>query len=238
MWTALLDVLYPPYCAACDASLQDGDPAPLCATCAEASLEPVPQHACSTCGEVRLGALLHRVCARCFASPPRFSCARAAYLYGGALRDAITKMKFGGREDLCGPLAACLAREALTHVDALGDFAVVAPVPLHPERLAERGFDQATPLARAVARALHRRFARPLRRVRATVPQSRLDAEARVANLRNAFVVVERVRGIGVLLVDDVLTTGATADACAAVLLDAGAARVVVLTLARASTVD
>lgn len=147
-------------------------------------------------------------------------------------------MKFGGREDLCGPLASCLAENLSAHAAALGQPVVVVPVPLHPSRLAQRGFDQATPFARAVARVLGVPFRRALRRVRATPPQSRLSAAARRANVHDAFASVARVPPGAVVLVDDVLTTGATASACAACLLAAGAERVVVVTLARATSLD
>jgi ComF family protein len=154
--------------------------------------------------------------------------ATAAWLHGGALAEAIHRLKYEGRVELARPLGVLFEGCARPRCD------VLAPIPLHPRRLRERGFDQ----SRLLARAAGRRFGLPvealLRRVRETGQQVGRDRAARERNVRGAFVATPRSRGLRVCLVDDVLTTGATAAAAAHALLQAGAARVEVRTLARA----
>jgi len=172
-----------------------------------------------------------------------FDLARSYGLYAGNLRKALLHLKFHGREYLGHRLGALLVRvwEALPEPDS----ALVAPVPLHPSRRRERGFNQAELLARGLVRGLRkagrlhglRLLAGSLRRIRATVPQVGLSVSARRANVSGVFSVArpEEVRNRTVLLVDDVMTTGATLSACAAALKRAGAARVLALSLARAT---
>jgi ComF family protein len=164
--------------------------------------------------------------------PPAFSCARAAGEYEGALRDIVHALKYDGRRSLAAPLAA-LMRESgsdlLLHAD------LVVPVPLHPWRRLRRGFNQADDLAGR----LEMPVCRALWRERATRPQTGLRPAERRRNVRHAFRVSPLVRrsrlhGARVVLVDDVRTTGATLDACARALRDAGAHEVVALTAAQA----
>jgi ComF family protein len=174
-------------------------------------------------------------CAATLVRAPPDPTTLASFLYGGALAQAITRFKYERRPELVRPLAAVLIRAvaplALDPPDA------VVPVPLHPSRLAERGFNQAALLARPVARVLGAE-ALPcaLRRVRETPPQALLDRDARLANLVEAFAVhlPRSVRGKRVLLVDDVRTTGATLRACSDVLLAAGSREVLRAVVARA----
>lgn len=229
----LLDLLFPPRCPACDALTAELG---LCHRCA-LSLYPLGA-ACPVCA---LPARAPVVCARCRLWPPPWQTVRAPWRYGGELAAAIRRFKWGargraGRPELARPLAQLL-------VPALGGVEpdVVVPVPLHPSRLAERGFAQALVLA-SHARALARLQA-PLAhdllvRERATAEQAGLARAARIANVAGAFAVTEagRVRGRHILLVDDVVTTGATAAACARVLRRAGARAVTVAALARAES--
>jgi ComF family protein len=176
------------------------------------------------------------LCGGCLRRPPPYALARAPFLYGGALRDAIHRYKYDRQWTLARPLGRLLC-DVLPDLDPRS-FDLVIPVPLHPRRLAERGFDQAVPLARAVARCHRIRLSpRALLRTRPTAPQALLDGGARRRNVHDAFLVARprEINGLRVLLVDDVLTTGATASACARALLRAGAASVGVLTLARAA---
>jgi ComF family protein len=233
MLAALLDLLFPPACAACDSRLRASAPGAFCAPCAE-SLEPLLPPYCTRCGEPFGGEGPSHPCLRCLRKPPAFDLARAPFVYGGALREAIHRYKYGGAWDLGRHLAPLVAPGA-PDLDPRG-FDLVVPVPLHPRRLAERGFDQAVPLARAVARESDLPLRpRALRRLRATAPQAGLVGEARRANVRGAFAVARpsEVAGRRVLLLDDVVTTGATARACARALREAGARAVGVLSLAR-----
>jgi len=156
----------------------------------------------------------------------------APFVYGGALAKAIGSFKYDPRVDRARPLShlllgalAPLRRDPPTHV---------VPVPLHPSRAALRGFNQSALLAAPVARSLKARFApTALARTRDTAPQASLGRDTRLRNLDHAFVARAPLRGARVLLVDDVRTTGATLDACAAVLRDAGADDVRSLVLAR-----
>lgn len=161
--------------------------------------------------------------------------ASAAFEYGGAVASAIMRFKYGGRSDLAPRLGARLADLAAAD-EALRRSEIVVPVPLHPRRVVERGFDQAALLAKPVAR----RLAIPwgvgvLERARATPKQATLDRAARLANVQDAFVLArgDAVLGRRVLLVDDVRTTGATLEACTKVLHEGGAQVVSALVIAR-----
>ncbi|MDI6773311.1 MAG: ComF family protein [bacterium] len=172
-------------------------------------------------------------CSACNLSPPPFDAARSLAVYEGRLRRAISGLKFRGRKAAAGVLGGLLA--AMTPLEITRGVGVVVPVPLHPSRLRARGFNQSELLARPVALMLGVPCAaRALRRVHQDRPQVELRACARVGNVRNAFAPGEGTVAGTVLLVDDVFSTGSTAAACALALQDAGADRVVVLTLARA----
>lgn len=159
----------------------------------------------------------------------------AVFEYGGAMATAIGRLKYGDRADL----GTRLGRTMLPAAERLlGRVDVVVPVPLHPRRLAERGYNQAALLSRPVTRALGARSApRALVRQRDTPRQALLGRAERLVNVRQAFAVSDRasIQGARVLLVDDVRTTGATLDACAMALEAAGARDVLELVLARRS---
>ena len=160
----------------------------------------------------------------------------AAFLYGGAVAHAVSRMKYDRRPDLARPLGDLLARALERTAGLAGDF-VVVPVPLHPLRLAERGFNPAGLIANRVARYFGRPFSPlALRRTRPTEAQAKLNREGRLANVRSAFVVRRggAVAGRRILLIDDVRTTGSTLDACADALRDAGALAVTTAVIARA----
>ena len=159
---------------------------------------------------------------------------RSAGVYDGSLRRIVHAFKYDGRRVLAPRLAA-LMREA--GADLLAGADAVIPVPLHPWRALRRGFNQADDLARALGPPVWR----VLRRTRHGPPQAALPAARRHANVRAAFALrldkpwsARRLRNRSVVLVDDVMTTGATLEACARVLTAAGVRRVIALTAARA----
>jgi ComF family protein len=216
----LLDLVFPPRCAACGEPSEAG---PFCRVCAEA-VDPVPP-GCSRCGLPGPDA----ACGACLARPPAFDAVRAGGLFGGPLADAIHALKYRDRPALARPLGAWLAARV-----PLPPGAAVVSVPLGRRRRRERGYDQAALLAGALSRAAGAlRLRAALERVRETAPQVGRDREARARNVRGAFA-ARGVEGRDLVLVDDVVTTGATADACARALRAAGARSVTVVSLARA----
>jgi ComF family protein len=244
---AALDLLYPPRCAACDLRLSDED-AIFCELCARL-IEPIIS-ACPRCA-LPWPQPLERPppCINCLVRPPRVEAAFAPYEFGGAIADAVRRLKWGSLPEVARPLGRLLADGLARAGPSFSDVDVVVPVPLHPKRLRSREFNQATLLAQVMAATLAARERSPwplrvdplaLVRLRDTPPQTQLSRKQRRQNVLDAFAVPQwardRVREKRVLLVDDVLTTGATADACAAALYKAGAKAVLVLTLGRAMT--
>jgi ComF family protein len=193
---------------------------------------------CAACDEpVGLGAAFCAACASTVErAPDDDPHALAAFLYGGAVADTVTRLKYGARPDLARPLGDLLWRALAPRAPSLRS-ALVVPVPLHPARLAGRGFNQSALLARRLAHHLGAELAPlALARRRDTPQQAALDREGRLANVRDAFAVRQprRVCGRTVLLVDDVRTTGATLAACAGALQAAGTAGIATAVVARA----
>jgi ComF family protein len=232
---AALDLVFPARCPVCEAVLADGRRDPLCGPCWTA-IRRLPSACCECCGgplpalEPVPGAPPR--CGACAGEPRAWDWARAAAAYEGVARDAIHALKFRGKRALARPLAALIVEQC---ADAVGGTApALVPVPLARARQRERGFNQAGLIAEHVGAAL----ALPVRprwlaRTRATGPQTDLGAVERRANVRDAFAAVSAVAGRHVVIVDDVLTTGATVAECARVVRAAGAVRVGVLTVAR-----
>jgi ComF family protein len=169
------------------------------------------------------------------ASPPAFDRARAAARYSDVARDLTHLLKYGDRLDLARPLGRWMARAG---AELLADSDALVPVPLHWTRLWQRRFNQSAMLARAISEIVHVPVAdHVLARTRATVPQVGLARSERSRNVQGAFAVPKErrieVKGRKLVVIDDVLTSGATASACANVLRRAGATRVDVLVLAR-----
>jgi ComF family protein len=235
----VLDLVFPALCPVCGRRSDDRGHRPFCAAC-WTGLPLWADAGCPGCARLFAGLPAGSRCEECRRTPPPFEWVRAVGAYRDGLRAAIHALKFRGRVAVAAPLGALLAErgaalagltpEALPLVDA------VVPVPLHPARLAERGFNQAELLAAPCARAWGRPLVTgALVRTRPTRPQTELDATERGTNVAGAFAVRRpaALAGRRVLLVDDVLTTGATARAAARALRDGGAAAVSVLVLAR-----
>lgn len=226
--TILLDVLFPPRCAACDELLPAREtgsrPLELCEPC-ETSLVPVTE-ACARCG---LPGEAVDQCRRCLAELPSFDGASSVWAYDGAITQVLHRFKYEHRPHYAGPLGAQLAALPLPDAD------VVTYVPLHPSRRRFRTYDQALYLARQLATARGLPCESLLKRVRATGRQVGRSRSARLLNVDGAFLPCGPVAHRSVLLVDDVVTTGATAEACAQALVDAGARRVHLVCVARAA---
>ncbi len=231
-WMAAVDLLFPPRCQVC------GTPEafPLCERC-WLEFPRIERPVCQVCGRPLRGPPdLLFVCVPCRhrRNPLRV---RAFGRYEGRLRDAVHALKYRGRLALADPLGCALAQLLAQDAREAAPDALV-PVPLHPRREARRGFNQAEELARAVGRYLHRPARRVLVRVRDTPSQTELDEDERRRNVRGAFAVRESVRGLRLVLVDDVVTTGSTLAECAAALRAAGAAEVLGVALAMALPQD
>jgi ComF family protein len=156
----------------------------------------------------------------------------AAFVYGGAMATAITRLKYQDRPDLAPPLARAMFPAARKVGGAID---LIVPVPLHENRLVERGFNQAALLAKPIAVALGLPMAaRGLRRVRDTPKQASLPREGRIRNVVAAFRAERTFKGLRVLLIDDVSTSGATLEACAVAVHVAGAREIQALALAHA----
>jgi ComF family protein len=224
---AIADAFFPPRCEACGELLALGDAPtpslPLCVVCAP-TLETMA-HACERCGQSGT----EGDCAACDRRAPLWDRAQAAYVYGGAVADVLHRFKYGDHPALARPLAARLARLPVDEVD------VVLHVPLSQQRRRSRTYDQALLLARELARLRGWRFDPGLlERVRHTGRQVDRRRDERSENVRGAFRLAGNVDGLALLLVDDVVTTGATAGECARVLKAGGARRVEVVSVARA----
>lgn len=239
----LLGLVYPRACYGCECSMaeQVGD---LCLECLE-QLKPITKPWCEICGQPYLGDLpTDFQCSNCMDRVLHFDFARAAYQSQGLARVLVHRFKYNGHFFLAALLGRMLnetledARLRAVDCDD-GDDWVLVPVPLHARRLREREFNQADELCREIARLRLLKVVNALRRTRYTRRQAMLDRSERLKNLRGAFVISpkarerEFIKGRCVLLVDDVLTTGATASECAQTLFAAGALKVVVITAVR-----
>lgn len=222
-----LDLLFPPRCAVCQYS-----GAVLCSTCI-AAIQPLSPPYCSHCNTPLDGC---GICKNCRYAPLRLSGLRVVSRYEGTLRKSIHALKYGGNRRVAEPLGSLLAQVYKVH-GLQAD--MIVPVPLHSERKRQRGYNQAFLLARACSR--HTKVpvnSHLLVRTRLTASQVHLSVRERHSNVAGAFhcapiATRKDLQGCNILLIDDVCTTGATLEACAAPLFAAGAQAVWGLVLAR-----
>lgn len=239
IWTragrAALDTLYPPICLACRAATSEAGA--LCSSCWRA-MRFIERPFCDRLGtpfEHDLGEGL--LSPQAVTDPPVFQRARAvARFEDGPARRLVHRLKYSDRGELAAPMGAWMARAG---ADVLAEADAITPVPLHARRLWTRRFNQAAALGREIARRAGKPFEPALlRRIKATRSQVGLSREQRVQNMQGAFraAPAASVQGRRIALVDDVLTSGATANAAARALLRAGAAQVDLIVFARVVT--
>lgn len=230
---ALLSLFYPPHCAACGANTTAGTH--LCVACGD-EVKRIAAPFCRVCSQPFAGAITGQfTCSNCSDRRFHFDCAVACFMSRGVVREFIHRFKYDREFYLRHPLAAWAAEGLLDERIAAQPFDFLVPVPLHSARQREREFNQAEAIAELLAKRTGVVVYRALKRVRYTTTQTRLDRHERMENLRGAFRVrhPDRVQQRHLLLVDDVFTTGSTADECARVLRAAGAASVRALVVAR-----
>lgn len=245
VFNTLVRVTLAPACPACSTVLSRPLSDPVCSSCWTSVPWSSPP-LCQRCGDA-IAAATHVVtqevgssgaamCPRCRRSPPTFSCARSVGPYDGSLRALVQALKYGKRRPLAAPLGRLMRRAG---EDVLAGADVVVPVPLHPLRLLQRGFNQADDLAVHLGLPVWR----VLRRCRHGPPQASLPAARRRVSVRGAFALRRwplvrpptlSTPPLTVVLIDDVMTTGATMEACAGVLREWGVSEVRVLVTARA----
>jgi ComF family protein len=223
IWNRFIDLLFPPRCGGCQTA-----GSLWCATC-RAATQPIEPPWCEKCGEPGVP---DQLCANCRHHPLVIEKIRSVALFDGALRQAIHRFKYERLSGLAEPFGDMLA-DYWSAAQLTADWLI--PVPLHPSRERDRGYNQSELLARQLARRVNVPVSsHGLRRTRATAVQMTLNAAERRQNVAGAFECVEmRVRGGRVVIIDDVGTTGATLDACAQAVLQTGAVSVMGLTLAR-----
>jgi len=222
-----LDFALPPRCAGCGTIV--GEVHSFCPDCWK-QIEFLGDGGCSVC-RVPLHGTEERICAVCLARPPRISRTRAAVAYDDVSRSLAIRLKYGRKV----AIARTMARYMAPLVNASGD-ALLVPVPLHRTRLWQRGFNQSALVARELSRRLRiGADPRALKRIKRTPPLKGMRPRQRRKTVAGAFRVRDKaaIAGKTVILIDDVLTTGSTAEACARTLKRAGAARVELVSWAR-----
>lgn len=232
LFGAIQDLLFPPICLGCTRRLDSSRPPLFCADCLE-HVDHISSPRCHCCG-IPFAVGADHLCGDCLQQHYAFDCARSLVLYKPPVADIILRLKFSGQLNGLTTLAQLTATSGC--MQELAEPELIVPVPLHASRLRQRGFNQATLIARTcLPRWRDRIRVDVLKRNRVTTPQSQLSGRERRSNLQRVFTIekIDEVQGKRILVVDDVFTTGSTVNECARVLRKAGAARIEVLTVAR-----
>jgi competence protein ComFC len=226
------DLVYPHFCVICQTGLDEDW---LCANCRTTARRIQPPF-CQICSRPFSGLIAEPFrCPHCEDHAFAFDCAVSAYLARGAVRELIHRLKYNGQFHLRKTIADWLWVAFADRRIATEPFDAIVPVPLHPVRVREMGYDQVSALGEIVARRAGKPLLKCLRRQRYTQTQTVLDRSNRARNLHNAFDLRKSTAVLGkhILLLDDVLTTGTTLHECAKVLRSGGAASVRAVTVAR-----
>jgi len=225
----LADLLFPPRCLLCRKNVHKIE---ICSDCLE-GFRPLSSPLCSICGtEFKTGSGEDHPCGACIKDIPSFDGAASMFIYNDAMKEAVHFFKYKGKSILSRPLGNSLAQHHLSK----GDYDAILPVPLYIKRLRNRGYNQSQLLAVELGRIVGIKVD-PwlLKRARPTLSQTGMKRNERIKNLKGAFMLRKgsTVKGMKLLLIDDVYTTGSTVEECAKVLKKGGAKKVNVLTLAR-----
>lgn len=232
LYETVVNLCYPPFCVSCRTSLDQGW---LCYGCLESAVR-IAAPFCRICSRPYSGEIgAPFSCPDCEDNPPAFDCVVTRYQATGIVRDLIHRFKYSGQFHLRNLLVVWLEEALRDPRIAQEPFDALVPVPLHPTRVRERGYDQIAALVELLGKRSRQPVWRCLRRSRYTESQTRFSRKERLQNLRNAFEVRKgsAVLGKRLILVDDVLTTGSTLDECARVLNTHGAKSVRAVTVAR-----
>lgn len=225
--SGFLNILYPSQCPACGNPSDTFRTSPICSSC-WSKIERFAGPSCALCG-LPFASEYAAVCGQCTTKRPPFSKVIFYGIYEGVLAEAINQLKFHGLRRLSKPLGTLLLNCDLPVIDGM------LPVPLTLKGLRERGFNQSLLMAKVLSKKLQvPLFMDILCKKKETLPQIGLSKKERSTNLKNAFEVKGDIKGLRLLLIDDVMTTGATVTECSKALMNAGAQEVIVLTLARA----
>jgi ComF family protein len=232
-FTKTLDIIYPPQCLSCRVLV--GAKGNLCPTCWE-NIQFIADPQCDSCGvPFELDSGRNILCGQCIAKPPSYAKARAVFRYDDASRDLITGFKYSDKIYSSDDFARWMIRVGKEIIESSD---LIIPVPLHRIRLFTRRYNQAALLAYSIAKHCGLPvYTNMLLRKKHTAPQASLTFKQRLINVRGAFVVnqkyIDTIADKNIILIDDVMTTGATIETCAKVLVKAGAASVNILTMAR-----
>ncbi|MEW6002981.1 MAG: ComF family protein [Nitrospirota bacterium] len=228
MISKLLNILYPSKCPVCGNTADVFYHSPICSFC-WSKIKRYTGPSCKVCA-MPFSSEHSKICGQCLKQRPPFSTVINYGLYESVLAEAINYLKFHGIRRLSKPLGRLLMSFDLPRIDG------IIPVPLSIKKLRERGFNQSLLLARVVSKSTGVPLLMDtLIKKKETLPQTGLSAKERLLNLRGVFEVKGNIRGIRLLIVDDVMTTGATVTECSKQILKAGAKETIVLTLARSS---